>query len=596
MSDQHDDLGFKEHEDVGFTPHEDQDPTMVGKAVSPIESFTRGGLQGATLGFADELAGAGEAGLDVLKGQAKPSFEDLVRAYKQHRDESRANFKAAEEANPKTYLGGQIVGGLAPVAASGGLGAGVQGAARLGGLAGLGTSSTDLTSDDTVANKLKGAGTDVAIGGTLGAAMASIPAGIKAIKDKTLPGQLFTKELGGQKIVGEEARKALGDELVSNAGKIGQDIQEAMNKAAQNKTSILEELTNAGKKYSIEDIQQALAEGEKKLPTSFTKEGDSARKALQEPFERAAEMGKANPLEATSAEELMSTRLDPKQLDSMRRALGRLGYEKDLKDDQVVALAKRLSGKLSDKLNTSVDPQTGELVPNALGKANEKIQNLMKAQEVFNTGGHGLDELGNQKALTPLLQRLEADTTSADLARSQFQKGIGVLKAAEPELGAQAEKSASDVADRYMMAREANKPLAISREGAKRAAMIGAGYAGRALNATDKGTGGVLELAGSAAKNLINPIVAESGALPTMVRSEDIGNTPNVSKMKFSDLKPDEMMALAQRLKGKGIDGVAKKVEQAAQSNDPVQKAQADFVIKQNAGAKRHVEFPNEEE
>lgn len=596
MSDQHDDLGFKEHEDVGFTPHEEQDPIMVGKTVSPLESFARGGAQGLTLGFADELAGAGESGLDLATGKAQPSFEDLVRAYKQHRDESRANFKAAEEANPKTYLGGQIVGGLAPVAASGGLGAGIQGAARLGGIAGLGTSSTDLTSDDTIADKLKGAGTDVAIGGTLGAALAGIPVGISAFKNKTLPGQLFSKELGGQKIVGEEARKALGDELVSNAGKIGQDVQEAMNKAAQNKTSILEELTNAGKKYNIEDIQQALAEGEKKLPTSFTKEGDAARKALKEPFERAVEMGQVNPLEATSAEELMGTQLDPKQLDSMRRALGRLGYEKDLKDDQVVALAKRLSGKLSEKLNTNVNPETGEIVPSALGKANAKIQNLMEAQDIFNTGGHGLDELGNQKALTPLLQRLESDTMSSDIARSQFKKGIGALKSAEPELGAQAEKSATDIADRYMMAREANKPLTISREGAKRAAMIGSGYVGRGLNALDKGTGGILELAGSAAQKMMSPIAADSGALPSMVRSPDIADAPNQSKMKFSDLKPQEMMDLAKRLRGKGIDGVSKKLEQAAQSNDPVQKAQAEFVLKQNPSAKKHVEYPNDEE
>ncbi len=556
-------------------------------SVSPVESFTRGGLQGATLGFADELVGAGETGLDVATGKTEPSFEDLVKTYQKHRDESRSAFKKAEEANPLTYMGGQFTGGIAPVAASGGLGAGIQGAARLGGLAGAGTSDMDLTGSDNVADKLKGLGSDIAIGGASGAALASIPAGISALKNKTLPGQLFTKELSGNRIVGEKARRDLGEELVKNAGDIGQDIQKAMNDAAKNKTDILEELTKAGKKYSIDDIQQALAQGEKALPESFTSEGDAARRALKEPFERAIEKGQVNPLETTSAEDLMSTRLDPKQIDSFRRALGRLGYEKDLKDDQVVSLAKRLSGKLSEKLNTEVNPETGELLATPLGKANAKIQNLMEAQDIFNTGGQGLDELGNQKALTPLLQRLESDTTASDIARSQFKKGIEALSKAEPELGAKAEKSASDIADRYIMAREANKPITISREGAKRAAMLGAGYAGRGLSALDTGTGG---LAGMLGKGIIKPIseqlTNEAGAIPTMVNSPDIKNAPEVEKTraKFTDMNQEQKRELIKRLRNQNNSGVADKLEKAANSKDPVEQAQADFVLGQSGG------------
>lgn len=573
--------------------------TIDAPPVSKMESFTRGGLQGATLGFADELVGAGEAGADVIAGKAKPSFDELVKAYQKHRDESRSNFKAAEEANPKTYFGGQLAGGIAPVAASGGLGAGIQGAARLGGLAGLGTSNVDLTGSDTVADKLKGAGTDVAIGGATGAALASIPVGISAIKNKTLPGQLFSQELSGNRIVGEEARKKLGDELVENAGAIGKDVEKAMESAARNKTSILEELTKAGKKYDIADIQQALAEGEKNLPTSFTTEGDAARKALQQPFERAKEIGGVKPFETESIKDLVddSVKLDPKQLDSFRRALGRLGFEKDLKDDQVVALAKRLSGKTAEKLNTEMDPVTGELVPTALGKANAKIQNLIEAQDIFNLGGSAKNELGQERALTPLLQRLDADNTSSDIARSQFKKGIEALKAAEPELGASAEQSAQDIANRYIMAREANRPLTISREGAKRAAMIGSGYVGRGLNAIDEGMGGAPGELGKVLSPMLQSATEESGMLPTMVRSPDIrGAQEKEQKLQFSKMSSQQMLDLAQRLRGKGMDGVATKVQKAAESDDPVQKAQAEFVIKQSPAARRHIESLNTEE
>lgn len=402
----------------------------------------------------------------------------------------------------------------------------------------------------------------------------------------------------GSKIVGEEARKKLGDELVENAGAIGADIQKAMESAAKNKTTILDELTKAGKKYNIEDIQQALAEGEKNLPTSFTSEGDAARKALKQPFERASELNRTNPFEASTVEQVISdsTELDPKQLDSFRRALGRLGYEKDLKDDRVVALAKRLSGKTAEKLNTEVNPETGELVPSALGKANAKIQNLMKAQDIFNLGGNVETELGQQKALTPLLQRLDADTTSADIARSQFKHGINALKEAEPELGKVAEDSAQDIANRYIMSREVNKPLTISREGAKRAAMIGSGYAGRALNATDKATGGLTSIVGSGLKSAATPAIEEAGTLPTMFKQDDIRSAKEPSKSKFSELSQSQMLDIAKRLKGKGIEGVANKIEKAASSKDPIQKAQAEFLAKQTPGARKLIENPNEEE
>jgi len=162
--------------------------------MSKTESFLRGGAQGASLGFADELTGASEAGLDTLQGNTKPTFEDFINTYKRHRDESRENYKTAERINPYSYTGGQVVGGIAPLIASGGAGAGIQGAGRLGAIAGLGVSDQDLTNSDiSVADKIKGTGSDMISGAGFGYAAASLPGAFSAIKNKIRPGAAISE-------------------------------------------------------------------------------------------------------------------------------------------------------------------------------------------------------------------------------------------------------------------------------------------------------------------------------------------------------------------------------------------------------------------
>lgn len=164
--------------------------------VSQTESFVRGAGQGASLGFGDELAGLSSAGnskvddalnglegsgavgqaiggglraaLPLATGVVNPQVGRDVKAlnpqmadqsfqenYASIRDQERQANQAAEAANPKTYLGGQIAGGLATAAAAPGIGAeafGTDLGARLGvhafngalqgGAAGLGFSNS----------------------------------------------------------------------------------------------------------------------------------------------------------------------------------------------------------------------------------------------------------------------------------------------------------------------------------------------------------------------------------------------------------------------------------------------------------------------
>lgn len=73
--------------------------------VGRLESLGRGALQGLTLGFSDELYGAGAGALDYLQGEG---FN-----YAKNRDEVRAANAKAQEANPGTYLMGEIGAGIA---------------------------------------------------------------------------------------------------------------------------------------------------------------------------------------------------------------------------------------------------------------------------------------------------------------------------------------------------------------------------------------------------------------------------------------------------------------------------------------------------
>lgn len=102
--------------------------------ISKVESLGRGTIQGATFGLADEISGGFEAAKDVLTTDKKLS--DLSQLYEKRRDESRANFKAAEKANPGYYTAGEIAGGIASSVVPMGAATSIGRAAIVGGRAG----------------------------------------------------------------------------------------------------------------------------------------------------------------------------------------------------------------------------------------------------------------------------------------------------------------------------------------------------------------------------------------------------------------------------------------------------------------------------
>jgi hypothetical protein len=136
---------------------------------SILESLLRGGAQGASLGFADEMAGALKA---ATRFGSMPRAED----YRAGRDSYRAEDKLAEQSNPTTFGAADIAGTLATAPLSGAANTVKSAAAtgaKLGGLLGLGKSESDLTQGDWTGNAV-----DTAKGAITGAVLGPLGLGL----------------------------------------------------------------------------------------------------------------------------------------------------------------------------------------------------------------------------------------------------------------------------------------------------------------------------------------------------------------------------------------------------------------------------------
>jgi hypothetical protein len=107
---------------------------------SALESVARGGFQGLTAGYGDEITGALESAFTPGK------------TYREARDEARANNAAAKKDNPLSYGGGNIAGSLAGILIPGGaivkgagLGANVVRGAAYGAAYSTGESETEAS-------------------------------------------------------------------------------------------------------------------------------------------------------------------------------------------------------------------------------------------------------------------------------------------------------------------------------------------------------------------------------------------------------------------------------------------------------------------
>lgn len=204
-----------------------------------LESGLRGAAQGLSLGFADEITGALES-----------AFTD--KTYEQARDESRANYKSAKDANPITYGAGEIGGGVATsfvpglnIAKGASLAQMAGKAALAGGAMGLGKSEADNVRDMAIDT-----GKGALIGGATGGAI---------------------NQLGR---VGAPIKNVIDDVATAPIGKAGDRglVASALNKAHQagaagNKMvdDVLERVTPSSGSAQTDQMINSIVKGASKL-------------------------------------------------------------------------------------------------------------------------------------------------------------------------------------------------------------------------------------------------------------------------------------------------------------------------------------------
>lgn len=256
-----------------------QTVTQARKPNTEVESAFQGALQGASMGFADEIEGAVRAGKQALTGPAKvQGLNDLMNSYQGYRDQARARAELAKKDNPLSFTGGEVAGSLASTAVPG-LGwanaakgattaARLAAAAKAGAVIGAGTSTADLGKGEVqnlIEDTVQGAATGSAVQGALSGAGA-VAQGI-ADRFRNLPENRAVKAITGQNI---SALRQISDTTFKSPG----DIGAANERIVKVGRDILDEPGVLGPLSKVEDIAPKLADARQKYGKLIGDVGD----------------------------------------------------------------------------------------------------------------------------------------------------------------------------------------------------------------------------------------------------------------------------------------------------------------------------------
>ena len=391
-------------------------PTPTTSEPGVIESTARGAAQGATFGFADEITAALEAAATGKK-------------YTAARDESRANYHAAEAAHPIAYGAGELAGGIAPafipggaVAKAVGLGAkAVEGAEALSGIgrvahdvatgAGYGALSAVGSSDAGIDSNAGGFGQLVsdtirgaATGGATNALLAPVARKLIAGAPKRATGDLMEAVTGNTPA--KFAKKVAAD---------AQDIEDTL--FAPENHAILKNLGNTEKVIGLTDRRMETVG--RKLDSLKTELDDVTRTTVYKPTGTTSAVEPSLPststdLVPTNALERVGTKPAPKasidlapvqegggarlgdivepiesRLSTLEKQPGN-GAEKralrEMLDDVKDSWSPRVKGKpvydpdqiVSTKDLRAYTTQTQKLASNTIGSINESLASELK--------------------------------------------------------------------------------------------------------------------------------------------------------------------------------------------------------------------------
>jgi len=161
-----DKLNDKYKQKIAQSQASQEQPTPTTPQISKTESAIRGGAQGLMFGFPDEATALLES---ITKGVP----------YEKSLEESRMAYKQAQEANPITYTGSEIAGGVLPALIPG-VGQAATGA-KLGRLAAIGAGTGALSGlGYSEGQDIGQVAKDVGIGGALGGALPVLGRGVQS--------------------------------------------------------------------------------------------------------------------------------------------------------------------------------------------------------------------------------------------------------------------------------------------------------------------------------------------------------------------------------------------------------------------------------
>lgn len=373
------------------------------RAVGTAEAAGRGFLQGASMGFGDELTGAAEALLTDKK-------------YAQARDESRFENQQAQDQHGFAYGAGQVAGGVASglataplLPAAGTLGSAVGGGALVGAASGLGSSEADLTKGDAL-----GALRDTAIGGAVGAAGGAVAHGLGKFVANA-PKRLEERVISDLKGEGTKSltTPTLGRALSENGDNVREAVKAAALKPMQAPTKIAAAVEKATEKFGGE-IGEVYQEAAKAHP------GITMRQLI-EPVEKRAASYLDNP-----ATESMGLALKDKVVGAIERTYGDRVVPKQTIAE---ALVNAADGELDDVAAKALDAK----MPGIAGRIREAVASGKITREALASG----DEAAQNAARDIMLDSIHVSPVKVHQFVSQLGKsfeGSGLSGGAAKEL------------------------------------------------------------------------------------------------------------------------------------------------------------------
>lgn len=693
------------------------DPIKAGPQVGGTEASARGFFQGGTFGLADEATAGVKSLSNIPEAISSLSFDPIVDKYTEERDEERLYNKLAEEQHPGLYLAGNLAGGIASGMATGGLGAGIRGAAILGGVAGAGASNADNVTDlakDTI--------TGAALGGGIAGAGTAIGKGGKFVLDKTGnlglnkvgqilentdPGKLFMDSLKTGRKLDKNFIKTTEDKVTDFSKNTTKLLNEIEDKVSADKGKLIENspdlIAVGGVRDVLEQDLNSLTQGNFGGTSSIAKTKGLA--SIKEDFgdttqtvqkvirgEPSVTQVKATPsARALLEEEIVKEKITANALGQnirheIKESVGPDGKKyltKITTSDEPIGASEKLipvkddSGKVIDQILEKGDEN---FKTTAKAKTLEAVEGV-PAQEITTPGKEKLVEetvtlpggrIVRAKDANDLMKKLQTygDNPDLQIAKNYFDKGAARIKKQLDEISGMqevnknvvkinkskealgigtnfgAKDAASDTSKKqYLIAQSlfnqakeggfsTARDRALFRDSLRELKDISPESAMGVVQEIESTVPGLLKdidltsilqipysvvnpnflinkaasplgrLARGTAK-VASPVVREAldakpyknAAIATGIQAAETNkNDLNTDALKtqVSKMNPDELVKLSQRFKGQSdLEGISTKLQKAAESNDPREKTQAEFLIQQNPNARQLLKNSN---